>query len=203
MSLTGEVGWRRGAPRPELTLRLSAGEPSADALSDIAALAGLRVDPLLLGRPRPGAWSAEPFALAWLGGFDAAVELSGKGGVVGPGFDLQGHLEQGRLMIEKLQASLWRGRLEAQTSFDVWRPLPFMALAIDLQGIDPAALAGWLGLPPVVEGAAELYAEATAAGDNLRDLIGSLIGECGSACGAAGWSAKSSPSCARSRRSPG
>ena len=69
------------------------------------------------------------------------------------------------------------GRVEAQASFDIWRPLPFMALAIDLRGIDPSALAAWLDLPPVVEGAADLYAEATAAGDNPRDLIGSLIGE--------------------------
>ena len=52
-----------------------------------------------------------------------------------------------------------------------------MALALDLRGIDPTALAAWLDLPPVVEGRADLYLEATAAGDNPRDLIGSLIGE--------------------------
>ena len=177
MSLTGEVGWQRGPPRPELMLRLSVGEPSAAALADLAALAGLRLDPVLIARPLAGAWPSQPLALAWLGGFDAEVELSGKGGVVGPGFELQARLEQGKLLVDKLAASLWQGRLEAQASFDVWRPLPFMALAIDLRGVDPSALADWLDLPPVVQGAADLYAEATAAGDNPRDLIGSLIGE--------------------------
>jgi hypothetical protein len=52
-----------------------------------------------------------------------------------------------------------------------------MALALDLRGIDPTALAAWLDLPPAVEGPADLYAEATAAGGSPRALVGSLIGE--------------------------
>ena len=177
MRLTGRAGWQQGPPRPKLTLEISAGEPSAAALADLLAIAGLRMDPGLLERPRAGGWSAQPLELRWLGTFDAELALSGKGGVVGPGFELLARLEQGRLTIDRLAAALWGGQVEIQSSFDTWRPLPFMALALDLRGIDPAALAAWLDLPPVVEGRADLYAEATAAGGNPRDLIGSLIGE--------------------------
>ena len=70
--------------------------------------------------------------------------------MVGPGFELQARLEQGQLLVDRLAAALWQGRLEAQASFDVGRPLPFMALALDLRAIDPSALAAWLDLPPVV-----------------------------------------------------
>ena len=177
MSLTGRAGWQRGQPRPRLTLQISAGEPSAAALKDLLASAGLPVDPSLLARPRAGAWSAEPLALRWLTALDAEIELSGKGGVVGPGFELLARLEQGRLTVDRLSASLWGGQIEVQSSLDAWRPLPFMALAVDLRGIDPTAFAAWLDLPPRLEGSVDLYAEATAAGASPRDLIGSLIGD--------------------------
>ena len=177
MSLTGRAGWQHQPPRPKLTLQISAGEPDAAALADLLALAGLQVEPGLLARPRAAGWSEQPLELRWLGAFDAELELSGKGGLAGTGFELRAQLEQGRLTIERLAAALWGGQVEVQSSFDTWRPLPFMALALDLRGIDPTALAAWLDLPPVLEGGVDLYSEATAAGGNLRDLIGSLIGE--------------------------
>jgi hypothetical protein len=177
MSLTGRAGWQHQLARPKLMLQVSAGEPDAAALADLLALAGLRVEPSLLARPRVAGWSEQPLELRWLGAFDAELELSGKGGLAGIGFELRAQLEQGRLTIERLAAALWGGQVEVQSSFDTWRPLPFMALALDLRRIDPAALATWLDLPPVVEGPVDLYSEATAAGGNLRDLIGSLIGD--------------------------
>ncbi len=177
MSLTGQVDWQRGTPRPKLVVRLSAGEPNAEGVASLAALAGLRPDPILIQGARDGAWSTRPLAFDWLSAADAEVELSAKGGLAGPGVELQARLDQGRLMIDHLSTALWDGRLEAQVSLDGARPLPFMAVALDLKAIDAAALTAWLGLPRVVEGKADLYVEATTAGDNLRDLVRGLIGD--------------------------
>ena len=177
MSLTGQVDWQQGTPRPKLVVRLSAGDPSTDDLASLAALAGVRPDPTLTQGVRAGAWSTRPLAFGWLGAADAKVELSAKGGLAGPGIELRARLDQGRLMIDRLSGTLWNGHLDAQVSLDGARPLPFMAVALDLRAIDSEALAAWLGLPPVVEGAADLYVEATTAGNNVRDLVRGLIGD--------------------------
>ncbi len=177
MSLTGQVDWQHGTPRPKVVIRLSAGEPSADGLASLVALTGLRPDPILTRGIEGGAWSTQPLAFGWLGAVDAEVELSAKGGLAGPGIELQARLDQGRLMVDHLSTALWDGRAEVQVSLDGARPLPFMALALDLNGVDAKALTAWLDLPPVVEGKADLYVEATTAGDNLRDLVRGLIGD--------------------------
>ena len=177
MSLTGRVGWDRTAPRPRLSAQLSAGDPDLDALAGLAVLAGLRLDPSVLEGPRAGAWSMQPMGLRWLGALDAELELSAKGGLVGSGFEAALRLDEGRLLVDRLAAALWQGRLEAQASLDVDRALPFLAVALDLRGIDPTALAAWLDLPPVVVGPADLYVEATTAGDSPYDLVRGLIGD--------------------------
>ena len=177
MSLTGEVGFQPERPRPKLRIRLSAGEPSAVGLASLAALAGVQPARIVTEGPRPGAWSSQPLAFGWLGAIDADVELNAKGGLAGPGFELQARLDQGRLMIDQLSVALWNGQLKVQTSVDAARPLPYLGLAIDLREADAAALTAWLDLPPVVQGKADLYVEATTAGDNLRDLIRGLIGD--------------------------
>ena len=177
MSLTGEVGFQPERPRPKLKIRLSAGEPSAAGLASLAAAAGLQPARIVAEGPRPGAWSSQPLAFGWLGALDADVELNAKGGLAGPGFEVQARLDQGRLMIDQLSAALWNGEISVQTSIDAARPLPYLGLAIDLREADAAALAAWLDLPPVVQGKADLYVEATTAGDNLRDLIRGLIGD--------------------------
>jgi hypothetical protein len=177
MSLTGRVGWEKTTSRPRLSVRLSVGEPSVETLAALAALGGLQRGPGMAARPLAGAWPAHPLALHRLDDLDADIEVSGKGGVVGSGFELAAKLDQGRLMVDRLSSDLWDGRVEIQASVDVRRPLPFLALALDLRSIDPAALTAWLGLPPVVDGSADLHAEATTAGNNLRDLIRGLIGE--------------------------
>ncbi len=177
MSLTGEVGFQPERPRPKLRIRLSAGEPSAVGLASLAALAGVQPARIVTEGPRPGAWSSQPLAFGWLGAIDADVELNAKGGLAGPGFELQARLDQGRLMIDQLSVALWNGQLKVQTSVDAARPLPYLGLAIDLREADAAALTAWLDLPPVIQGKADLYVEATTAGDNLRDLIRGLIGD--------------------------
>jgi hypothetical protein len=177
MSLTGRAEWEGGRPRPRLSARISAGDPQLEALAGLAALAGLRFDRSLITGLRAGAWSAQPLGLRWLAGFDAELELSGKGGAVGPGFEASIRLDRGRLLVNRLSAAPWHGHLDAQASFDITRRLPFLSIALDFRAIDPTALAAWLDLPPVVTGPGDLYVEATSAGNSPRDLIRGLIGD--------------------------
>jgi uncharacterized protein involved in outer membrane biogenesis len=176
MSLTGHVDWQSGTPRPKLVIRLSAGEPNADDLMSLAAIAALRLDPIVTEGPQPGDWSTRPLAFGWLDAADAEVDLSSKGGLAGPGVELKARLDKGRLMIDRLSATLWNGQLNAQISLDGARTLPFMALALDLRAVDATALTAWLDLPPAIEGKADLYVDATSAGDNPHDLVRGLIG---------------------------
>jgi uncharacterized protein involved in outer membrane biogenesis len=177
MSVTGRVGWQRASSRPRISVRLSVGQPSLETLLALATVGGLRLAPGLMAQPLAGNWPQQPLALGRLDQLDADIQVSGKGGLVGSGFELAAKLDQGKLMIDRLSSDLWQGRIEIQASVDGGRQLPFMALALDLRSIDAAALAAWLGLPPVIGGSADLHAEATTAGDSLRDLIRGLIGD--------------------------
>jgi hypothetical protein len=175
-SFTGKVAWQ-GDGRPKFAARLSVGEPTAPVLGGLLELSGLRPEwPVPHGGFR-GRWSEQPLALGLLDRFDGELALSSKGGLAGDGLELSARLEEGRLTLEHVSVALWQGRLQGQLSFDVRRPLPYLVAALDLQGFDPAELAAWLGVPPVVAGPATLHLQATGAGDNVRALVGSLMGE--------------------------
>jgi AsmA family/AsmA-like C-terminal region len=175
-SFTGKVAWQ-GDGRPEFAARLSVGEPTAPVLGGLLELSGLRLEwPAPDGGFR-GRWSERPLALPLLDQFDGELVLSSKGGLAGDGLELSARLEEGRLTLEHVSLALWQGRLQGQLSFDVRRPLPYLIAALDLQGFDPAELAAWLGVPPIVAGPATLHLQATGAGDNVHALVGSLIGE--------------------------
>ena len=124
-----------------------------------------------------GRWSDRPLALRLLDRFDGELALSSKGGLAGPGFELTARFEEGRLGLDRVSMALWGGVLDGQLSLDVRRPLPYLTASLDLEGFDPTGLAGWLGVAPVVAGSADLRLDATGAGNNVRDLVGSLIGE--------------------------
>jgi AsmA family/AsmA-like C-terminal region len=175
-TLTGRIGWRETPGRPRVSAELSLGEPQAEDLLALASLAGLRLEPPLLGEPPVGNWPSDALLLAWMSELDGELELSAKGGVVGPGLRLAARLDDRRLVVDELTASLWGGDAEIQALLDARRRLPFMALAVDLRAIDPTRFGDWLDLAPVVQGSADLSLEATAAGSSLRELVRSLLG---------------------------
>jgi uncharacterized protein involved in outer membrane biogenesis len=175
-SLTGRVGWRATPGRPRVSAQLSLGEPQAEDLLALASLTGMRLQPPLMQEPPVGDWPRDALLLAWMNELDGELELSAKGGLVGPGLQLTARLEDRRLMVDELTASLWGGDVEIQALLDARRRLPFLAIAVDLRAIDPTRLGEWLDLAPVVQGSADLYLEATAAGSSLRELVRSLIG---------------------------
>ena len=176
-SITGKVAWHADQDRPRIAARISVGEPTAPVLGGLLDLSGLRPE-----WPAPqdgfrGRWSERRLALPLLDRFDGELALSSKGGLAGDGLELTAHLEEGRLAVENVSLALWQGRLQGQLSFDVRRPLPYLVAALDLEAFDPAQLAAWLGVSPVVAGPATIHLEATGAGDNVRALVGSLMGE--------------------------
>jgi hypothetical protein len=175
-TLTGRIGWRETPGRPRASAQLSLGEPRVEDLAALVSLTGLRLEPPLLGEPPVGNWPADALLLEWLGELDGELELSAKGGFVGQGLRLVARLEDRRLVVDELTASFWGGSAEMQALLDARRRLPFLAIAVDLQSIDPTRLEEWLDLAPVVEGSADLYLEATAAGSSLRELVRSLLG---------------------------
>jgi hypothetical protein len=175
-SFTGRVAWQ-GEHRPHVAARLSVGEPTAPVLGGLLHLSGLRLEwPAPDGGFR-GRWSERPLALPLLDRFDGELVLSSKGGLAGDGLELNARLEEGRLTVEHISLALWQGRLQGELSFDVHRPLPYLIAALDLQEFDPAELAAWLGVPPIVAGPATVRLQATGAGDNVRALVGSLMGK--------------------------
>jgi uncharacterized protein involved in outer membrane biogenesis len=176
-SFTGKVAWHADEARPYIAARISVGDPSAAVLAGLLDLSGLRLEwPAPHGGFR-GRWSERPLALPLLDRFDGELALSSKGGLAGDGLELNARLEEGRLTVERVSLALWQGRLRGQLSFDVRRPLPYLDSALDLQAFDPAELAAWLGVPPIVAGPATLHVQTTGAGNSVRALIGSLIGE--------------------------
>jgi hypothetical protein len=175
-SFTGKVAWQ-GGDRPEVAARISVGEPTAPVLGGLLDLSGLRLEwPAPDGGFR-GDWSERPLALPLLDRFDGELVLSSKGGLAGEGVELTARLEDGRLTVEHVSLALWGGGLRGELSFDVRRPLPYLVAALELEAFDPAELAAWLGVPPIVAGPATLRLQATGAGDDVRTLVGSLIGE--------------------------
>ena len=176
-SFTGRLAWQDQGARPTMSARISIGEPTAPVLAGLLDLTGLQLEWPALDDSLKGRWSERPLAVHLLDRFDGEVTLSSKGGLAGPGFELVARFEEGRLVLDRLAMALWGGNLEGQLALDVRRPLPYLTGSIDLGSFEPTALAAWLGVPPLVTGAADLHLEATGAGNSVRAVVGSLIGE--------------------------
>jgi hypothetical protein len=174
-SVTGRIAWE-GEDPSTIDARISVGEPTAPVLGGLLEVLGWRPEWPGTDGPFRGRWSERPLALEALDGFEGQLVLSGKGGLAGEGVDLNARLEDGEFRVEHLSLGLWGGRLQGELSLDVSRPLPYLVAALDLEAFDPAKLADWLGVPPLLTGPASLHLETTGAGDNLRALVGSLIG---------------------------
>ncbi|HYZ27057.1 MAG TPA: AsmA-like C-terminal region-containing protein, partial [Geminicoccaceae bacterium] len=176
-SFTGRLAWQDQGARPIMAARISVGEPTAPVLAGLLDLTGLQLEWPALGDSLKGRWSERPLAVHLLDRFDGELTVSSKGGLAGPGFELMARFEEGRLVLDRLAMAVWGGSLEGQLALDVRRPLPYLTGSIDVAAFEPTALAAWLGVTPLVAGAADLHLEGTGAGSSIRALVGSLIGE--------------------------
>jgi hypothetical protein len=174
--ITGQITRHAAAPRPRWEARLSLNEPELHTLLPPLALAGLRIDPGLLALPIVGNWPRQPMALDWLSEIDAEVEISGRGGFAGEGLEVRAALKNRHITLERASIEALGGAIQGEASLHLDRPNPLFALALRLQQIDAAALAHLLDVPPVLHGALDLEAEASAIGDNAFELVRSLFG---------------------------
>jgi uncharacterized protein involved in outer membrane biogenesis len=176
-SVTGRLAWADIGSRPIVSARISVGEPTAATLAALLDLSGLQLEWPTPDEALDGRWSERPLATELLERVDGELALSGKGGLAGPGFELAGRLENGTLTVDRVAMALWGGQLSGELSVDSDRPLPYLTAALDLAAFDPAALAAWLGVAPILGGPADLSLRASAAGRSVRELVGALIGE--------------------------
>ena len=184
-----------------MSAQISIGEPTTPVLAGLLDLTGLQLEWPALDDSLKGRWSERPLAVHLLDRFDGELTLSSKGGLAGPGFELVARFEEGRLVLDRLAMALRGGNLEGQLALDVRRPLPYLTGLIYLGSFEPTALAAWLGVPPLVTGAADLRLEATGAGNSVRAVVGSLIGEIELALDEAGCS-KPCPESFAGRKAP-
>ena len=175
MSLTGLLAWQTEQPRPRYDLQLSVAEPTFEVLTALLELAGFG-PALLLDTPVLGNWPQQPLDLGFLSQFEGSLKLSAKGGLAGDSSELDARLQDATLFVDRASARLPHGTLSTELTLDTDRPLPFLVASLDLREIDAAWLAARLDLDPVLEGAMELHAEATAAGSSAYDLVRTLIG---------------------------
>lgn len=174
--LTGQIGWQEAAPRPRWDVRLSLNQPQLATLLPPLALFGLQPDRTVLAGPLFGNWPRQPFQWGWLHALDARLELTGRGGLAGDGMEMIARIEERGLTVERFSTDALGGRIELEARLDAAGAAPLLALTLGLRGIDPAALAIRLDVPPVLQGAADLRMEASALALTPFDLMRSLMG---------------------------
>ncbi|MGI9499633.1 MAG: AsmA family protein [Geminicoccaceae bacterium] len=176
-TFTGSLAYQSGALTGPFEAKLSIGTPQKDSLAPFLILSGLR----LAGDWSPRRWlgrlPSTGLRTAWLEKVEGSLSLASKGGLVGDGLTLNARLNDGLLYIDKLKASPWQGRLEAEFSLERRRDQPFVAIAIDLDQVEAADIADWLGVKSGIEGPLDLRIEASSAGRTPYEMMAALAGE--------------------------
>ena len=176
-SFTGSLAFEAGALTGPFEARISVGSPQKDSLAPLLILAGVR----LAGDWTPARWVGRlpntGLRTAWLDKMEGALSLASKGGLAGDGLAVDAKLSDGLLYIERLEASPWQGKLMAEMTLERRRDQPFAAVAIDLERVNAADLAAWLGVKSGIEGPLDLEIEASAAGRTPHAWMAGLAGE--------------------------
>ncbi len=175
-SFTGSLTYRPDAAVGPWEARLSVGRPQWDSLAPFLALSGLR----LTDRFAPQRWLGRLPKLglhtAWLDRLEGSISLASKGGLVGDGLRLSARLVDGLLYVNRFEASPWQGALSAELTLERRRDQPFASIALDLDQVEAAALASWLGAESGLTGPLDLHLEAATVGVTPYDLMAGLSG---------------------------
>jgi hypothetical protein len=176
-TFTGSLSFPEQAFQGPFDAKLSVGAPQKDSLAPLLILSGLR----LAGDWTPARWLGRlpgtGLRTAWLDRMDGVLSLAGKGGLVGAGFTMQATLGDGVLHADRIEASPWQGRLQAEVRLERRNDRPFVALAVDLDRIEAADLASWAGVESGIEGPLDLSLEASSTGLTPYDLVAALAGK--------------------------
>jgi len=176
-TFTGSLSFQETIFNGPFDAKLSVGTPQKDSLAPFLILAGLR----LTGDWTPGRWLGRlpttGLRTAWLDQAEGTISLASKGGLVGDGLKMNATLSQGVLSIEELEASPWQGKLQGELMLERRGDQPFLAIALDLDQIEAADFAAWLGAKSGIEGRLDLLIEASSAGLTPYDMMAGLAGK--------------------------
>ncbi|MGI9502532.1 MAG: AsmA-like C-terminal region-containing protein, partial [Geminicoccaceae bacterium] len=157
--------------------KLSVGSPRRDSLSPLLTLSGLR----LTGDWTPGRWLGRlpttGLRTAWLETVEGSLSLASKGGIVGDGLRLEAELSDGLLHIDQIEASPWQGELQAEVKLERRNDQPFVTIVADLDQVEAADFADWIGLKSGIDGPLDLRLEARSSGPTPYNLMAGLAGE--------------------------
>lgn len=176
-SFTGSLAYQGAPLASPFEAKLSIGSPRKDSLAPFLILSGVR----LTGGCTPARWLGRlpttGLRTAWLDKGEGTISLASKGGLAGDGLQMEAKLGDGLLYIQRLEASPWQGRLKAELTLERRRNQPFAALAVDLDQVEAAEFAAWLGVKSGISGALDFHIEASSLGRTPYDLMAGLTGE--------------------------
>ncbi|MEA3278004.1 MAG: AsmA family protein [Pseudomonadota bacterium] len=172
--LSGDLGLALDRPRPRITGDLSSAKFD---LRDFSASE----------QPAPGhgprkAWSESPLPIAALTAFDAdltlAAELVASERLQAKGLRVHASLENGRLQLDRLSASLPGLTLTGQGTLDTRAQPPTLEVAMDADRVQLPQAVPFVSPPPKTESTFQKVSlRAKARGETPEALIGTLDGK--------------------------
>ncbi|MEM8951412.1 MAG: AsmA family protein [Pseudomonadota bacterium] len=176
-TMTGSLAFRDGSPDGPFEAKLSVGAPQKDSLAPFLILSGIR----LTGDWTPARWLGRlptiGLSTAWLDKAEGTISLASKGGLAGDGLTMEARLADGLLYVEQLEASPWQGQMQAEITLEQKRDQPFLAVAVDLDQVEAADFATWLGVKSGLSGPLDIDVEASTFGRTPYQLMAGLSGE--------------------------
>ena len=176
-TFTGSLAYENTPFTGPFDAKLSVGSPRRDSLSPLLTLSGLR----LTGDWTPGRWLGRlpttGLRTAWLEMMEGSLSLASKGGIVGDGLSLKAELSDGLLHIDQIEASPWQGELRAEFKLERRNDQPFVTIIADLDQVEAAEFADWIGLKSGIDGPLDLRLEARSSGPTPYNLMAGLAGE--------------------------
>ncbi len=175
-SITGRLAQEGGIGDKTWEAKLSVGHPMKDSLAPFLTVIGLRSASDWTPHSILGRLPQTPFRTGWLDQIDGSLSVVAKGGLAGDGISLSARLNEGFLYVDKAEAALWNGDLQAEMSLERRRGQPFASLALKLDDVDAEALTEWLDMPRTIEGPLSLELDVSSAGHSAFDLMRGVTG---------------------------
>lgn len=176
-TFTGSLSYQDAPFDSPFEAKLSVGVPKKDSLAPFLILTGLR----FTGDLTPASWLGRlpegGLRTRWLEAAEGSLSLASKGGLAGDNLVMKASLKDGLLYIEQLEARPWQGTLKAELTLERRRDQPFLAVAADLDQVEAADVASWLGIRSGITGPLDLHLEASSTGRTAYELMAGLAGD--------------------------
>lgn len=176
-TFTGSLAYEDRMADGPFEAKLSVGAPQKDSLAPLLILSGVR----LAGDWTPARWLGRlpgvGLRTAWLDKVEGSLDLASKGGLAGERLTMKANIGDGLLYVERLEASPWQGRLQAEITLERRRHQPFVAFAVDLDRVEAADFSAWLGVKSGITGPLDVRIEASSAGRTPFEMVAGMAGD--------------------------